>query len=98
MISRKLVFAKHRIYPYSVPEIVDNYLEWVSITTYMILNRLNLFTLEADTFAIKCSKRGNDVHRRRVYKRFKGVSSLAKKMVFLIQKIETRTKRHGHCS
>ena len=33
---------------------------------------------EAEVFAIKCSKRGNDVYRSRVYRRFKELFSLIK--------------------
>lgn len=35
--------------------------------------------IESDYFALKCSKRGNDVYHHRVYSRFKELSSLAKK-------------------
>jgi len=38
--------------------------------------------VNSETFAIKCSKRGNDVYRNRVYRRFKGLSSMAKEFVF----------------
>jgi len=56
--------------------------EWVSEDKYMILNRMNLETFKSEVFAVKCSKRGNDVHRHRVYSRFRGLSSMAKGMVF----------------
>lgn len=38
--------------------------------------------VESETFAIKCSKRGNDVYRSRVYRRFKGLTSYADKTDF----------------
>ncbi len=37
---------------------------------------------KSDVFAIKCAKRGNDVHRRRVYNRFKGLSKAVDKTRF----------------
>jgi len=37
---------------------------------------------KSDVFAIKCAKRGNDVHRRRVYNRFKGLSKSVDKTRF----------------
>jgi len=48
----------------------------------MILNRVNLHTLKTETFAVKCSKRGNDVYRKRVYRRFKELSQLVEKVNF----------------
>jgi hypothetical protein len=48
----------------------------------MILNRVNLLTGEIETFAAKCSKRGNDVYRYRVYRRFKELSQLVEKVNF----------------
>ena len=79
MSSRKKVLIKHQIYPYSVSEIEDKYLEWVSEDKYMIINRVRTkkvqvrdsrknkiisvdFLVESDYFALKCSKRGNDVY------------------------------------
>jgi hypothetical protein len=38
--------------------------------------------VKSETFAVKCSKRGNDVYRFRVYRRFKGLASLSEKLVF----------------
>ena len=47
-------------------------------------NKLLRFSLpiKSEIFAIKCSKRGNDVYRHRVYSRFKGLSSIDKDLVF----------------
>ena len=65
---------------YSVPEIVERYVEWVNIVTYMILSRWN--GSENEVFAVKCAKRGNDVYRSRVSSRFAGLSSRAEDLVF----------------
>jgi len=67
---------------YSVPEIEERYVEWVSEVKYMILTRWNKEKWKNDVFAVKCSKRGNDVYRFRVYRRFKGISSRAEDQVF----------------
>lgn len=77
---------------YSVSEIVDKYSEWVSEDTYMIFDRLDLRTYEHKTFAIKCSKRGNDVYRRRVYRRFKQLSNLANEADFFNPKDRNKNK------
>jgi len=60
---------------YSVPEIVERYVDWVSEVMYMILSRWN--GSENEVFAVKCAKRGNDVYRSRVYRRFAGLCSRA---------------------
>jgi len=59
----------------------------------MILNRIDLRTFKSDVFAVKCSKRGNDVYRYRVYRRFKGLASLAKKIVFFNPKDRNQNKK-----
>ena len=82
MSSRKQVLVYHQIFPYSLSEIVNKYLEWLSDVKYMILNKIHLGTFESEVFAVKCSKRGNDVYCYRVYRRFKGLASLAEKTVF----------------
>ena len=47
-------------------------------------NKLFRFSLpiKSEIFAIKCSKRGNNVYRHRVYKRFNELSSIDKDLVF----------------
>jgi len=65
---------------YSVPEIVERYEEWVSEVKYMILTRWN--GSKNEVFAVKCAKRGNDVYRWRVSRRFKGLCSMADDVVF----------------
>ena len=58
-------------------------------------NKLLRFSLQnkSEIFAIKCSKRGNDVYRARVYRRFRGFASLAKKTVFFNPKDRTVNKK-----
>jgi hypothetical protein len=65
---------------YSVPEIVERYVEWVNDIKYMILSRWN--GSENEVFAVKCAKRGNDVYRSRVSRRFAGLCSMAEDLVF----------------
>jgi len=69
-------------FSYSVPEIEERYVEWVSEVKYMILTRWNKMKWKNDVFAVKCAKRGNDVYRFRVYRRFKGICSRAEDLVF----------------
>jgi hypothetical protein len=65
---------------YSVPEIVERYVEWVNDVKYMILSRWN--GSENEVFAVKCAKRGNDVYRSRVSRRFAGLRSRAEDLFF----------------
>ena len=51
------------------------------------------FPVESDYFALKCSKRGNDVYRHRVYRRFKGLASLADKTAFFNPNDRTQNKK-----
>jgi len=51
------------------------------------------FPVESDYFALKCSKRGNDVYRHRVYCRFKGLASIAEKTVFFNPKDRNKNKK-----
>jgi len=67
---------------YSVPEIVERYVDWVSEVKYMILSRWNEMESKNEVFAVKCAKRGNDVYRFRVSRRFKGLSSMTEDLVF----------------
>ncbi len=93
MYSRKAVFEEFEDYGLTIPQIVDRYWKWVSEVKYMILNRMNLRTFKSDVFAIKCSKRGNDVYRYRVYRRFKELASLAEKTAFFNPKDRTINKK-----
>ena len=92
MLSRKAVLKEHKRRKYSVSEIVEKYSEWVSEDTYMIFDRLDLRNYEHKTFAIKCSKRGNDVYRKRVYRRFKELSALASEADFFNPKDRNKNK------
>jgi hypothetical protein len=93
MYSRKAVLEEFEEYGLTVSQIVDRYWKWVSEVKYMILNRVNLRTFKSDVFAIKCSKRGNDVYRSRVYRRFKELASLAEKIEFFNPKDRTLNKK-----
>lgn len=52
------------------------------------------FPVESDYFALKCSKRRNDVYRQRVYRRFKGLASLADTTVFFNPKDRNLDKKN----
>ncbi len=67
---------------FSVEEIVEKYEEWVSESTYMILSKWNKEKWKNDVFAIKCSKRGNDIYRHRVKERFVGLSHKSEQLEF----------------
>jgi hypothetical protein len=82
MSSLKAFLRDYIQFNYSVSEIVDRYVEWVSEDKYMILSRWNRKKWKNDVFAVKCAKRGNDVYRSRVYHRFKGLCSKAEKLTF----------------
>jgi len=79
MPSLRVVLRDEAVYDFSLSEIVDKYTEWILEDQYMILNRIDLRTCKSDVFAVKCSKRGNDKYRSRVYRSFKGVSLLVEK-------------------
>jgi hypothetical protein len=82
MSSLKAFLRDYIQFNYSVSEIVDRYVEWVSEDKYMILSRWNREKWKNDVFAVKCAKRGNDVYRSRVYYRFKGLCSKAENLTF----------------
>ena len=87
------VFLRDYIrFSYSVPEIEERYVEWVSEVKYMILTRWNEKKWKNDVFAVKCAKRGNDVYRSRVSRRFAGLCSRAEDLVFFNPK-DRGTKR-----
>ena len=92
MVSLKAFLKDYIQLNYSVPEIVERYAEWVSEVKYMILSRWNEIESRNEVFAVKCAKRGNDVYRFRVYRRFKGLRSMAKNPVFFKAK-DRGTKR-----
>jgi len=82
MSSLKAFLRDYVQFDYSVPEIAEHYVEWVNDVKYMILSRWNETEWKNDVFAVKCAKRGNDVYRYRVYRRFKGSTSKAGDLVF----------------
>jgi hypothetical protein len=77
---------------FSVEEIVEKYKEWVSETTYMILSKWNNEKWKNDVFAIKCSKRGNDIYRLRVKNRFVGLSHRTEDIEFFNHKDRANDK------
>ena len=77
---------------FSVDEIVEKYKEWVSENTYMILSKWNNKKWKNDVFAVKCSKRGNDIYRWRVKSRFVGLSHKAEDLVFFNPKDRSNDK------
>jgi len=77
---------------FSIDYIVEVFKEWASEATYMILSKLNLDKLKNEVFAVKCAKRGNDVYKSRVKKRFSGLVSRTQDLVFFNPKDRTRIK------
>lgn len=71
---------------YSDDEIVDRYIPWVKEDKYMILTRWNEEKWTNDVFAVKCSKRGNDVYKSRVLRRFSGLCKQAGDVIFFNRK------------
>ena len=90
MVSLHAFLRDYLQFNYSVAEIVERYCEWVNVVTYMILSRA--YGLKNEFFAVKCAKRGNDVYRFRVYRRFKGLCSRVEDQTFFNPK-ERGTKR-----
>jgi len=82
MVSLKAFRRNYELFDYSLPEIEEHYLEWVNEDVYMILSQWNKDKGKNDLFAVKCAKRGNDVYRSRISRRFKGVASRAENAVF----------------
>ena len=60
---------------------------------YKVFNPVGKQAYKSEVFAVKCSKRGNDVYRHRVYRRFKGLSSLVEKTLFFNPKNRGGTKK-----
>jgi hypothetical protein len=61
---------------------VEQYEEWVSEDVYMIFTKWNRKKWKNDVYAVKCSKRGNDVYRSRVESRFRGLTRYSEDIVF----------------
>jgi len=83
MSSLEAFLKDHIQFNYPVQETVERYAKWVSEIKFMILSRWNEIELKNEVFAVKCAKRGNDVYRFRVSRRFKGLCSMADDLVFL---------------
>ena len=86
MVSLKAFFRDYLQFNYSVPEIVERYVEWVNDVKYMILSRWD--GSENEVFAVKCAKRGNDVYRSRVSRRFAGLRLRAEDLFFSVLESE----------
>lgn len=92
MSSLKAFLRDYSQYGYSIPEIVEHYKDWVSDVRYMILSKWNDWKFKNDIYAVKCAKRGNDVYRFRVNRRFNDLCSMAEELVFFNPK-ERGTKK-----
>jgi hypothetical protein len=86
LTSLKTVLKDYVRYNFPLEQITEKYTEWVSEDTYMILSKWNKDKSKNDVFAVKCSKRGNDVYHSRVEKRFKSLTCNADKLVFFNRK------------
>ena len=64
--------------------LIDYYITWVNYNEYMVLQKQSFDGKNFDkkTIAVKCSKRGNDVYKYRVRKRFSFLSTLENKLLF----------------
>jgi len=82
MVSLKAFLKDYIQFNYSVSEIVERYVEWISEVKFMILTRWNKEKWKNEVFAVKCAKRGNDVYRFRVSRRFRGMCSMSDDLVF----------------
>lgn len=71
---------------FGLARIVKTFVEWVSEDVYMILKRWNKEKWKNDVFAVKCAKRGNDVYRSRVERRFRGLVHKSQDLVFFNRK------------
>ena len=64
--------------------LVEYFITWVNYDEYMVLQKQTFDGKNFDkkTIAVKCSKRGNDVYKYRVRKRFSFLSTLENKLLF----------------
>ena len=65
--------------------LIDYYCTWRDLAEYMILQKCSLgedFSIDRETIAVKCSKRGNDVYLDRVKRKFSFFSTLENKILF----------------
>lgn len=82
MGSLRYVLKEHARLNYSLDQIVEQYVEWVSEVLYMILTKWNSDKWKNDVYAVKCAKRGNDVYRSRVESRFRGLTRYSDNIIF----------------
>ena len=82
MTSLRAVLNDYIKYNFPLEQITEKYKEWVSEDTYMILSKWNKEKSKNNVYAVKCSKRGNDVYHSRVKNRFVGLSHKAEKLTF----------------
>lgn len=66
----------------SVPEIVQEYEEWVRDDKYLVMYKYNRRTGQHKFFAVQCSKRGNSTYKKRVISRFNALTDKIKDLVF----------------
>jgi hypothetical protein len=82
-------YVKHN---FPLERVIEKYKDWVSEDTCMILSKWNQAKWRNDVYAVKCSKRGNDVYHSKVESRFKGLSHKAENLVFFNPK--DRSEKH----
>ena len=82
MSSLRYFLKEHARLNYSLDQIVEQYEEWVSEDVYMIFTKWNKKKWKNDVYAVKCAKRGNDVYRSRVKRRFIGLRRYSENIVF----------------
>ena len=92
MTSLRAVLKDYVKYNFPLERITEKYKDWVSEDTYMILSKWNQAKWKNDVYAVKCSKRGNDVYHSRVESRFRGLSHKAENLVFFNPK--DRSEKH----
>ena len=93
MVSLRSFLKNDLIQNYSIEEIVEKYQEWANQDTYMILTKWNPEKQKNDVYAVKCSKRGNDVYKIRVKRKFQGVGELSENIVFFNPKDRKKNKK-----
>lgn len=64
--------------------LVEYFITWMNYDEYMVLQKQTFDgeNFDKKTIAVKCSKRGNDVYKYRVRKRFSFLSTLENKILF----------------
>ena len=93
MVSLRSFLKDDLIQNYTIEEIVEKYQELETQDTYMVLTKWNKEKWKYDAFAVKCSKRGNDVYKTRVKRKFDGVGELSKNIIFFNPKDRKKNKK-----